>query len=60
MLRFTLPGEKIFSAELRKLTELGLVELKRGDRFHLEIEFNQAKSGQIQLFDSTLPISFRV
>ncbi len=58
-LRVTLLGEKNFSAELRKLTELGLVELKRGDRFHLEIEFNQAQSGQIQLFDSTLPISFR-
>lgn len=58
-LRVTLPGEKNFSAELRKLTELGLVELKRGDRFHLEIEFNQAKLGQIQLFDSKLPISFR-
>jgi hypothetical protein len=58
-LRLTLVGEKIFSAELRKLAELGLVELKRGDRYHLEIEFNQAQSGQIQLFDSTLPISFR-
>lgn len=57
-LRVTLPGEKIFSPELKKLTELGLVELKRGDRFHLEIEFNQAQSGQIQLFDSKLPISF--
>jgi hypothetical protein len=57
-LQITLPGEKNFSAELRKLTELGLVELKRGDRFHLEIEFNQAKENQIQLFDSKLPISF--
>jgi hypothetical protein len=59
MLRVTLPGEKNFSAELRKLTELGLVELKRGDRYYLEIEFNQAQEGKIQLFDSTLPISFR-
>ncbi|MBW4476264.1 MAG: VOC family protein [Tolypothrix brevis GSE-NOS-MK-07-07A] len=58
-LRVTLVGEKNFSAELRKLAELGLVELKRGDRYHLEIEFNQAQEGQIQLFDSTLPISFR-
>lgn len=57
-LRVTLPGEKNFSAELRKLTELGLVELKRSDRYHLEIEFNKAEEGQIQLFDSKLPISF--
>ncbi|QSJ16774.1 VOC family protein [Nostoc sp. UHCC 0702] len=58
-LRVILPGDKNFSLEVTKLIELGIVEFLHGDSYHLEIEFDRGKEGQLQYFQPTLPISLK-
>jgi Glyoxalase-like domain len=58
-LSVTLPGEGAFSVEIAKLIELGLVKFSRGDRYHLEIEFDNGKKDKLKRFDPILPLSIR-
>ncbi|MBD2681815.1 MULTISPECIES: VOC family protein [Nostoc] len=58
-LQVTLPSTQKFSAEVRTLIDLGLVQFSQGDFYQLEIEFDNAKEGKSQDFGSQLPILFR-
>ncbi|WP_375475054.1 VOC family protein [uncultured Nostoc sp.] len=58
-LQVTLPGVQNFSAEVRTLIELGLVQFSQGNFYQLEIEFDNAKEGSSQDFGSQLPILIR-
>ena len=58
-LSVTLPGEGIFSVEITKLIELGFVKFLRGDRYHLEIEFDNGRKDEFKRFDPILPLSIR-
>ncbi|MCC5627761.1 VOC family protein [Nostoc sphaeroides CHAB 2801] len=55
-LKITLPGVQNFSAEVKTLIELGLVQFSHGNFYQLEIEFDNAKSGNSQDFGLQLPI----
>ncbi|MEH2269389.1 MAG: VOC family protein [Nostoc sp.] len=58
-LQVALPGVQNFSAEVRTLIDLGLVQFSQGSFYQLEIEFDNAKEGNSQEFDSQLPILIR-
>ena len=58
-LQVTLPGVQNFSAEVRTLIDLGLVQFSQGNFYQLEIEFDNAKEGNSQDFGSQLPILIR-
>ncbi|MDZ8258286.1 VOC family protein [Nostoc sp. ChiQUE01b] len=58
-LQVTLPDVQNFSAEVRTLIDLGLVQFSQGNFYQLEIEFDNAKEGNSQYFDSQLPIVIR-
>ncbi|MEH2079204.1 MAG: VOC family protein [Nostoc sp.] len=55
----TLPGVQKFSAEVRMLIELELVQFSHGNFYQLEIEFDNVKEGNSQSFGSQLPIVIR-
>jgi Glyoxalase-like domain len=56
--KITLTTEKSFSTEMTEFQSLGLVEFIRGDRYHMQIEFDCGANSQIQDFAPDLPISF--
>ncbi|WP_214662406.1 VOC family protein [Amazonocrinis nigriterrae] len=58
-LRVFLPGDKNFSLEVTKLSEIGIIEFSHGNSYHLEIEFDSGKEGRLHNFHLTLPISFQ-
>ena len=58
-LQVILPGVQNFSAEVRTLIDLGLVQFSQGNFYQLEIEFDNAKEGKSQDFGSQLPILIR-
>ena len=58
-LQVTVPGEQNFSPEILTLIELGLVQFSHGNSYHLEIEFDNGKEGNLQNFHPELPISIK-
>jgi hypothetical protein len=57
--KMSLPGEGVFSVEMFKLMELGLVQFERGEEYHLEIEFDRNQTSQFKSFEPILPLSIR-
>ncbi|MEH2067287.1 MAG: VOC family protein [Nostoc sp.] len=55
-LQVILPGVQNFSAEVKTLIELGLVQFSQGNFYQLQIEFNNAKENNSRDFSPEIPI----
>jgi Glyoxalase-like domain len=56
-LNVILPGEGDFSVEVTTVSQIGIVQFSRGDRYHLEVQFDCGKENKSQSFAPDIPIS---